>query len=69
MFFLLFLLDDGRIRFGSRIRISDLWIRIRTPEAEKHIDPTDLDPYPQHCSSDIDSPVFYIRTLNTSRKC
>jgi hypothetical protein len=39
MFFLLFLLDDIRIR----IRISDKWIRIR--EAQKHMDPTDPDPH------------------------
>jgi hypothetical protein len=39
--FLLFLLDDRRIR----IRISELWIRIR--EAQKHMDPTD--PAPQQC--------------------
>jgi hypothetical protein len=38
---LVFMLDNGRIR----IRISDLWIRIR--EAYKHMDPTDS--YPQHC--------------------
>ncbi len=43
MFFLLFLLDDRRIRI--RIHISDQWIRIR--EAQKHMDPTDQDP--QHC--------------------
>jgi hypothetical protein len=43
MFFLLFLLDDRRIR----IRISDLWIRIRIQEAQKHVDPSDPDP--QHC--------------------
>ncbi len=42
MFFLLFLLDDLRIR----IRISDLWIQIR--EAQKHMDPTDPEPDPQH---------------------
>ncbi len=36
MFFLLFLLDNRRIR-----------IRIR--EAQKHMDPTDPDPDPQHC--------------------
>jgi hypothetical protein len=41
MFFLVFLLDDRRIR----IRISDLWGRIR--EAQKHMDPTDPDP--RHC--------------------
>jgi hypothetical protein len=45
MGFLLFLLDDRRIRI--RIRISDLWIRIRIPEAQKHMYPTDPDP--QHC--------------------
>jgi hypothetical protein len=33
MFFLLFLLDDRRIRIRSRILISDKWIRIR--EAQK----------------------------------
>jgi hypothetical protein len=42
--FLLFLLDDGRIRI--RIHISDEWIRIR--EAQKHMDPTDPDSNPQH---------------------
>jgi hypothetical protein len=37
MFFLLFLLDDGRIR----IRISDLWIQMRGREAQNmdHPDP------------------------------
>ncbi len=38
MFFLLFSLDDGRIR-----------IRIRIQEAQKHTDPTDPDSDPQHC--------------------
>ncbi len=43
-FFLLFLLDDGRIRF----RTCDLRMQIR--EAQKHTDPTDpdADPDPQH---------------------
>jgi hypothetical protein len=36
MFFLLFLLDDRRIR-------------IRIQEAQKHMDPTDPDADPQHC--------------------
>ncbi len=47
MFFLLFLLDDRRIRI--RIRISDYWIWIR--ETKKHMDPKDpdSDPDPQHC--------------------
>jgi hypothetical protein len=35
--FLLFLLDDRRLRI--RIHISDYWIRIR--EAQKHVDPVD----------------------------
>ena len=42
MFFLLFLLDDRRIRI--RIHTSDWWIRIQ--EAQKHVDP--VDPDPQH---------------------
>jgi hypothetical protein len=36
MFFLLFLLDDRRIRIRSRIRISDKWIRLRIREAQKN---------------------------------
>jgi hypothetical protein len=44
MFFIIFLLDDRRIR----IRISDLWIQwIRIREVHKHNDPTDPDQ--QHC--------------------
>jgi hypothetical protein len=43
MLFLLFLLDDRRIR----IHIFDKWIRMRIREAQKHMDPTDPDP--QHC--------------------
>jgi hypothetical protein len=43
MFFLILLLDDGRIL----INISDFWIRIQIREAQKHIDP--MDPDPQHC--------------------
>jgi hypothetical protein len=39
-FFLLFLLGDGRIH------TSDLCIRIRIQEAQKHVDP--MDPDPQH---------------------
>ncbi len=39
-FFLLFLLDDRRIRIRIRIHTSDLWIR----EAQKHVDPVDPDP-------------------------
>jgi hypothetical protein len=35
--FLLFLLDDRRIR----IRISYKWIRMRIREAQKYMDPTD----------------------------
>ncbi len=49
MFFLLFLLDDRRIR----ICISDYWIRMRIWEAQKNMDPMDpdpdVDPDPQHC--------------------
>ncbi len=45
-FFLLCLHDDGRIRIQSRIHTSDWWIRIR--EAQKHVDPVDPDPDPQH---------------------
>jgi hypothetical protein len=47
MFFLLFLLNDRRIRGGILIHISDQWIRIQ--EAQKHMDPLDSDPDPQHC--------------------
>jgi hypothetical protein len=45
-FFLLFLLNDRRIR--SRIHTSDKWIRIQ--DVQKHVDPVDpdLDPDPQH---------------------
>ncbi len=43
-FFLLFVLDD-RINIQIRIHTSDLWIRIRIQEAQKHTDPMD----PQHC--------------------
>jgi hypothetical protein len=45
-FFLLFLLDDRRIR----IHPSDYWIRIR--EAQKHVDPVDpdSDSDPEHCN-------------------
>jgi hypothetical protein len=48
MFFLLFLLDDRRIRI--RIHVSDYWIRMRIREALKHmdLDSTDPDPDPQH---------------------
>jgi len=60
MFFLLFLHDDRRIRIRihSRIRIhtSDLSIRIQIREAQKHVDPVDPDPDPQHWlvhSSDV----------------
>jgi hypothetical protein len=42
-FFLLFLLDERRIR----IHTSDKWIRIR--EAQKHVDPVDPDSDPEHC--------------------
>jgi hypothetical protein len=57
-FFLLFLLNVRRIQIWTRIRIrihtSDKWIRIRIwiQEAQKHVDPGDLDPDPdpQHCS-------------------
>jgi hypothetical protein len=50
MLFLLFLLDDRRVR--SRIHISDKWILIW--ETQKHMDPTDPDsdpdpdPDPEH---------------------
>jgi hypothetical protein len=37
--FLLFLLDDGRIR--SRIRTRDQRIRMRIREAQKHTDPAE----------------------------
>jgi hypothetical protein len=46
MFFLLFLLDDRRIR--SRIRISELCLMDPDPGGPKHMDPPDPDP--QHCS-------------------
>jgi hypothetical protein len=50
MFFLLFLLDDRRIRSWSRIliHVSDYWIWMRIQKAQKHMDPTDPDPDPQH---------------------
>ncbi len=48
MFFLLFLLDDRRIRI--KIHIFDLWIRMRIREVQKHMDPTDAYLDPQHCS-------------------
>jgi hypothetical protein len=48
--FLTILHDDRRIQIQSRIRIHtsdyDYWIRIR--EAQKHVDPVDLDSDPQH---------------------
>ncbi len=44
MFFLLILLDDRGIWIQIRIRISDLWIRMRIREAQKHMDPADPDP-------------------------
>jgi hypothetical protein len=44
-FFILFLLDDRRIRI--RIHTYD-WIRIR--EAKKHVDPVDPDSDPEHWS-------------------
>jgi hypothetical protein len=45
MFFLLFLLDDIRIRsrIQIRIRTSDSWIWMQIREAQKHMDPTDPD--------------------------
>ncbi len=49
-FFLLFLLDDRRIRI--RIHTSDQWIRIR---AQKHVDPEDRDP--EHCFKECAIPV------------
>ncbi len=52
MLFLLFLHDDRRIRIQSRIRIRihiyDQWIWIRIREAQKHVDPVDPDPGPEH---------------------
>jgi hypothetical protein len=56
MFFLLFLLDDRRIRIWIwiriqiRIRISDYWIRMRIQEAQKQMDSPDPDLDPQHCT-------------------
>jgi hypothetical protein len=48
MFMDLFLLGDRRIRI--RIHTSDYWIRIRIQEAQKDVDPVELqDPSPQHC--------------------
>ncbi len=47
VFFLLSLLNDRSIRSRIRIHTSDLWIRIRIQEAQKHVDP--VDPDPQHC--------------------
>jgi hypothetical protein len=47
MFFILFMLDERRIRIW--IRISDLWIQIQIQEAQKHMAPTDPDSDPQHC--------------------
>ncbi len=41
-FFLLFLLNDRGIRIRIQIHTSDYWIR--THEAQKHVDPVDLDP-------------------------
>jgi hypothetical protein len=43
-FFLRFLHDNIRIRI--RIHSADWWIRIQ--EAQKHVDPVDPDPDPQH---------------------
>jgi hypothetical protein len=43
-FFLLFLLGDRRLR----IHTFGQWIRIRIQEAQKHVDPVDPDPDPQH---------------------
>ncbi len=51
--FLLFLLDDRRIR----TRISDKWIRMRIREAPKNMDPTDPGSDPQHWCK----PVLRIR--------
>ncbi len=46
--------DDRRIRIQSRSRIridtSDYWFPIRIQEAQKHVDPVDPDPDPQHWS-------------------
>jgi hypothetical protein len=43
-FFLLFLLEDRRIRNRSRILSCDYRIQMRIREAQKHTDPTDPDP-------------------------
>jgi hypothetical protein len=61
MFFLLFLLDDIRIR----IRISDEWIPIRIQEAQKHMDFTDSDP--QHCFCKEHTPVSTVPYLPVLR--
>jgi hypothetical protein len=44
----LLLIDDGRIQIRSRIHTCDLRIRMRIRETQKHTDPTDTDPDPQH---------------------
>jgi hypothetical protein len=48
MFFVLFLINDRRIRSRIRIHSSDLWIRIRIQESQKHVDPVNSDPDTQH---------------------
>ncbi len=59
MIFLLFLLDDRRIR----ICISDYWIRMRIWEAQKHMDPMDPDP-------DVDpDPTLLIPSKYDSKLC
>jgi hypothetical protein len=54
MFFLLFLLDDKRIRMRIRIR-----------EAQKHMDPTDRYSDPQNCP---DGKIGLRATCATERK-
>ncbi len=54
-FFLLFLLDDRRIRTSYQ------WIRIQ--EAQKQSDPTD--PNPQHCFKEVSETVFYFCLILT----
>ncbi len=65
MFFLLFLLDDRRIRIQirTRIRNSDQWIRMRIREAQKHMDPADPDL--QHCLVDLAGKLL-VRDGNTA---
>ncbi len=62
--FLLFLLNDRRIRSRIRIHISDKCIRIQ--EAQKHVDPVDPDPDPQHCLQQL---VFLFCAAHLLLKC